>query len=96
MTISDFDEAVEFVFRSIRDDIARGIYEGAGTLDSFTVLHDYCDANDYIIAAAEQFCSIPNGADETEMFSSIRWQAWCDEVADHVDNLLYQWPLEVN
>jgi hypothetical protein len=86
-------QATAFIIAEIRQDIADGLYEDAPQLDSFTVLHDYCDANDYIIAAAEKFCLFSNDSDDEE--THLLWQDWADEVCDAVDTLLNEQPIEL-
>jgi hypothetical protein len=85
-------QAIAFVIAEIRQDVADGLYEDAPRLDSFTVLHDYCDANDYIIAAAEKFCPFSNDSDEE---SHLLWQDWGNEVCGAVDTLLNEQPIQV-
>jgi len=85
--------ATAFVLTLIRRDIGNGIYEDADRLDSFSILHDYCDANDYILEAAEQFCPLPWNPDAEA--DHLLWQDWVDEVADKVDTLLSGQPIAV-
>ncbi len=92
-TIRPETNAVEFVLAEIRRDITDGIYEGADLLDSFTTLHDYCDANDYIIAATERFCPFPNDAESEEW--GMSWQEWGNDLADSVDTLLHSDPIRL-
>ena len=92
-TIRPETNAVEFVLAEIRRDITDGIYEGADLLDSFTTLHDYCDANDYIIAAAEKFCPHDPAVDDGEW--NLLWQEWADDIADAVDTLLHSDPIRL-
>ncbi|HEY7823672.1 MAG TPA: hypothetical protein VIG24_12595 [Acidimicrobiia bacterium] len=87
------DSATAFVIAQLRRDIADGIYEDAELLDSFSILHDYCDANDYILQAAEQFCRLPWNPDAEA--DHLLWQDWVDEVADAVDTLLSKQPIVV-
>ena len=84
-------EATAFVIAEIRQDFADGLYEGADRLDSFSMLHDYCDANDYIIAAAEKFCPFSNDSDDEE--SHLLWQDWGNDVCDAVETLLFMQPI---
>jgi hypothetical protein len=89
----EITEAVEFVISQIRLDIQDGLYEGATQLDSFTVLHDYCDANDYLFAAAEQFC--PFSDDPGEEDSHLLWQDWTNEVSGALDTRLFMQPITI-
>lgn len=93
MTNDTFTEAVHFVLAEIRRDVVDGLYEGADRLDSFTVLHDYCDANDYVIAAAERFCPHPTVVEDGEW--NEKWQEWADEISMLVDVALAQRPVVV-
>jgi len=86
-------QATAFIIAEIRQDIADGLYEDAPQLDSFTVLHDYCDANDYIIAAAEKFCPFSDDSDDEE--SHLLWQDWGNEVGGAVDTLLTAQPIQL-
>ena len=86
-------EAVEFVISQIRLDIQDGLYEEATQLDSFTVLHDYCDANDYVILAADYFCPFLNDPDAED--TDMLWQAWTNDVADAVDTRLFIQPIAI-
>jgi hypothetical protein len=90
MTKDTATEAVHFVLAEIRRDVVDGLYEGEDRLDSFMVLHDYCDANGYIIEAAEKFCPHDAAVDD-----NLLWQEWCDEVAMLVDTALAELPLVV-
>jgi hypothetical protein len=92
-TISTVAEAAAWVISEIRRDIADERYEGADLLDSFCLLHDYLDANDYLISAAEQFCAYPNDSDSEDIH--VLWQDWTDAVADAVDTLLHEQPITV-
>ena len=86
-------QAIAFVLAEIRQDVADGLYEEAAELDSFTVLHDYCDANDYIITAAEKFCPFSDDSDTEE--SHLLWQDWGNEVCGAVDTLLNEQPIRL-
>jgi len=92
-TIDTVTTATQFVLALVRRDIANGIYEDADRLDSFSVLHDYCDANDYVLMAAEQFCPLPWNPDADD--DHLLWQDWVDEVADKVDTALSEQPIVV-
>ena len=83
--------AVEHVLDEIARDIADGIYEDAVALDSFAVLHDYVDANDYLILTAERFC--PHTWDPEFEDTHMLWQEWVDDLAVLVDARLVAEPM---
>lgn len=85
--------ATAFILAQVHRDIARGVYWNAGLLDSFSMLHDYCDANDYVIMAAEKFCPLPWNPEEDVVHRL--WQDWVDEVVDAVNTLLFEQPIVV-
>jgi hypothetical protein len=91
-TISTVAEAAAWVISEIRRDIADERYEGADLLDSFCLLHDYLDANDYLISAAELFCTHAKPDSED---TYLLWIDWTDAVADAVDTLLHEQPITV-
>lgn len=84
-------DAVDWVIAEIRRDVADGRYEGADLLDSFSLLHDHLDANDYLIHAAEHLCAHAWDPDSEE--THLLWQEWTDQVADAVDTLLNEQPI---
>ena len=86
-------EAVDHVLDQIREDINDLVYDGAEPLDSFGVLHDYVDANEYLLAAAEAFCPHePTGStEEWEV-----WNGWVSELAAEVDADLARHPFVVS
>jgi hypothetical protein len=86
-------KATAFVIEQIRQDFAEGLYKAANRLDSFTMLHDYCDANDYIIEAAEKFCPFSDNPNEED--NHLFWQDWSNEVCDAVETLLSTQPITV-
>jgi hypothetical protein len=90
-TDTTITEATAFVIAQIRQDFADGLYEATDQLNSFSMLHDYCDANDYIIAAAEKFCPFSDDPDEED--SHLLWQDWSNEVCDAVETLLSTQPI---
>jgi len=45
---SDPKQAARYIYRMVQADMTHGIYDDAGSLRSFSDLHDYCDANDYL------------------------------------------------
>jgi hypothetical protein len=94
MTDTTVTTAAAFVLAAIRRDAAEGLYEDAGRLESFGMLHDYCDANDYIIEASEKFCPFPDDWVDEEGY--LLWHGWQNEVADAVDTALFHEPVEVD
>ena len=86
-------EAIAFVIAQIQQDVAHGLYEQAPQLDCFAVLHDYCDANEYIIEASKKFCPLPEDALDEQGYLLLH--GWQDEVCDAVDTLLNEQPITV-
>lgn len=80
------------VYERIDMDVMDGYYDGADQLDSFMILHDYLDANDYLIEAAEQHFADPIGETDESWDRASRWM---DQLAADVDALLSARPIAV-
>ncbi len=73
------------VLELIKRDIADGLYESTDpvTLDGFMVLHDFVDANDYVL---EVLGWLP--------FEDTEWE-FVNAITDAVDTLLFKQPITV-
>lgn len=67
----------------IRRDISDGLYDHGTVLDGFMVLHDFVDANDYVL---ERVGWLPFEDGEWDYFNAI---------TDAVDTLLHEQPITV-
>lgn len=52
-------DAVHYAYHAVQRDVADGLYPDGAVLDGFGILHDYVDANGYVLDAADA-CGLPD------------------------------------